>query len=203
MSKAAEDAGIWLRPYADYQRVWDHERYLRRQSAELTRNREYPLDLHVDKRWAPLGEPAPYDGTASEHIISLLDTRGPRFVLVLGDFGTGKTFLPRSLALRLAQAGDGLVPVLVTMRDLEKGRSLDELVVQHMNRHGEDPFHAGSFRYLLRDTNPNTPTMPAPSTPSTGSSATSTTWTAARPSSSSTSCRPSTCSWRSRCSWSW
>jgi hypothetical protein len=61
-----------------------------------------------------------------------------------------KTFLLRTIAHELA-ARDGLIPVLITMRDLEKGRTLDELPAQHMARHDEDPFHGSAFRYLLRE----------------------------------------------------
>src|SRR5262249_21763907 len=119
------------------------------QTERLRSDGAYPLDRHVDKRWALLGQP-PDETTAARQILTWLDTDGPRFVLVLGDFGTGKTFLVRALADELASRGD-LVPVLVTMRDLEKGRTLDELLGQHMTRYRpEAAFHAPSFRYLLR-----------------------------------------------------
>src|SRR5262249_39154560 len=110
---------------------------------------EYPLDKHVDKRWSELGEPSARPTTAAKQIMAWLDTDGPRFVLVLGDFGTGKTFLLRALAERLARTPElGLVPVLVTMRELTKGRTLDQLLAQHMSR--QDSYHRASFRYLLR-----------------------------------------------------
>jgi hypothetical protein len=70
-------------------------------------------------------------------------------VLVLGDFGTGKTFLLRKVAVDLAERRPDLVPVLITMRDLEKGRLLDELVAQHMAAR-QEALHLPSFRYLLR-----------------------------------------------------
>jgi len=145
----AAGMGVWLRPFSEYQQVWDHSRYLRKQTADLLADMDYPLDLHVDKRWAPLGEDEPRDGTAASRIFDWLDTAEPRFVLVLGDFGTGKTYLLHALAQALADRPDA-VPVLLTMRDLEKGRTLDELLAQHMARRGEDPFHTASFRYLLR-----------------------------------------------------
>src|SRR5262249_3522185 len=119
------------------------------QSADLHADPAYPLDLHIDKHLAPLGIPNPRETKALPGILNWLRTDGPRFVLVLGDFGTGKTFLLHALADEL-QRVDGLAPVLVTMRDLEKGRSLNELLAQHMSKHGEDPFHIASFRYLLR-----------------------------------------------------
>jgi hypothetical protein len=146
----APDRLIRLRPFDGYQRaLWNHAGYLTVQTETLVRDGVYPLDKHVDKRWAPLGQP-PGEATASRQILRWLDTDGPRFVLVLGDFGTGKTFLVRVLAQELAKRDD-LVPVLVTMRDLEKGRTLDELLAQHMARYRpDDPFHARSFRYLLR-----------------------------------------------------
>ena len=149
LCQAAAAARIWLRSWPEYQRVWDHAPYVARQSDDLRADPAYPLDLHIDKRWAPLGEQQPWDGQAMRRIVDWLATDDPRFVLVLGDFGTGKTFLLHALADELARAG-GLVPVLVTMRDLEKGRDLDELLAQHMSKCGEDPFHLASFRYLLR-----------------------------------------------------
>ena len=47
----------------------------------------------------------------------------------------------------LARESD-LVPVLVTMRELTKGVTLEQLLAQHMT--GDDSYHHASFRYLLR-----------------------------------------------------
>lgn len=146
----ARDMDIWLRSFASYQSaLWTPTSYLRTQHHWLNGDPEYPLSLYVDKSWALLGDADPEPVTVLPTVLDWLSVDGPRFVLVLGDFGTGKTFLLRSLASSLA-ASD-LVPVLVTMRDLEKGRSLDELLAQHMARSGEDPFRGAAFRYLLRE----------------------------------------------------
>ncbi|MBA3574874.1 MAG: NACHT domain-containing protein, partial [Pseudonocardiales bacterium] len=147
--QVAREHRIWLRDFAEYQHVWEHRSYLAAQTQRLHADSEYPLRRHVDKRWSELGETTARPTMAAEQIMALLDTDGPRFVLVLGDFGTGKTFLLRALAERLAQEGSGLVPVLVTMRELTKGRTLDQLLAQHMS--GEDSYHQASFRYLLRE----------------------------------------------------
>jgi WD40 repeat protein len=151
MCELARNSRIWLRGFEEYQSgLWDPKPYLRTQNTWLTGDPEYPLALHVDKRWAMLGAAGPAEQTALPAIQSWLAAPGPAFVLVLGDFGSGKTFLLRTIAHELA-ARDGLIPVLITMRDLEKGRTLDELLAQHMARHDEDPFHGSAFRYLLRE----------------------------------------------------
>lgn len=61
----------------------------------------------------------------------MLDAPHPRFALVLGDFGAGKTFLLRELARRMAKDKHPIVPVLVEMGPLEKQRSLRALLAQH------------------------------------------------------------------------
>ncbi|GAB3873281.1 hypothetical protein GCM10029964_013260 [Kibdelosporangium lantanae] len=150
LAETARDMDIWLRPFPDYQSsLWNPATYLRTQHHWLRGDPEYPLDLYVDKSWALLGAADPEPVTVLPTVLEWLSVDGPRFVLVLGDFGTGKTFLLRSLADALTTSD--LVPVLVTMRDLEKGRSLDELLAQHMARLGEDPFRGAAFRYLLRE----------------------------------------------------
>jgi WD40 repeat protein len=147
----AGDLRVWLRPIASYQQdLWVATSYLRTQNTLLVTDPEYPLNLYVDKNWSALGAQGVEGQTVLPAIMHWLSTDGPRFVLVLGDFGTGKTFLLRTIADALAQDA-GLVPVLVTMRDLEKGRTLDELLAQHMARANEDPFHTAAFRYLLAE----------------------------------------------------
>ena len=151
MAAEAARHGLWLRTLDSYQAtLWTHGGYRARQTARLAADVEYPLVLHLDKRWAPLGDRSPADRTAVPQILDWLAADGPAFVLVLGDSGTGKTFLLHVLANELAERAE-LVPVLVTMRDLEKGRTLDELLAQHMSHAGEDPFHVAGFRYLLRE----------------------------------------------------
>ncbi|MGH3913505.1 MAG: NACHT domain-containing protein, partial [Pseudonocardiaceae bacterium] len=139
---------IYLQSFAEYQHVWQHSDYVAAQTQRLHADPEYPLRRHVDKRWSELGETTARPTTVAEQIMTLLDTEGPRFILVLGDFGTGKTFLLRALAERLARDSE-LIPVLVTMRELTKGRTLDQLLAQHMS--GENSYHQASFRYLLRE----------------------------------------------------
>ena len=147
----ANEHHLRLSSFEQYQNsLWNSRGYLTEQTARLDGDNDYPLPHHVDKNWALLGQ-QPDGSTVANQIVEWLETDGPRFVLVLGDFGTGKTFLVHVLAKRLT-GRDGAVPVLVTMRDLEKSLSLDELLAQHMARHRpDDAFHPKSFRYLLSE----------------------------------------------------
>jgi predicted NACHT family NTPase len=74
-----------------------------------------------------------------------------RFILVLADFGTGKTFLLYELTRRLADAGEGPVPILLQMRFLEKGNSLAGLLAFHFAEAELGNFSLNKFRYLLEE----------------------------------------------------
>lgn len=67
--------------------------------------------------------------------------------LISGEFGTGKTFLLRQLALRLAQEGQAC-PLLLEMRSLEKTNNLDALVAQQIARENVE-YKSDKFRYML------------------------------------------------------
>ena len=72
-----------------------------------------------------------------------------RFVLVLANFGSGKTFLLRKLALHLGAMPGAPSPILVEMRDLQRARTLDELIAQHLVARKEVRFDLKKFRYML------------------------------------------------------
>ena len=150
LAGTAAERGVWLRSFDEYEAsLWEHGRYLAQQTRQVRGDPSYPLDLHIDKRWSALGAKEAEADLAAAAVLDLLDTDRARFVLVLGDAGTGKTFLMRMLAARLAER-DGVVPVLLTMRGLEKAHSLRDLLSLHMSKSGEDPFHEEAFRHMLR-----------------------------------------------------
>jgi len=134
----------------EYQGLIDFRQYLDQQTGKLARDPIYPPALYVPqcmKYQAGRIEKETPDalGTVQEW----LSSPNGRFLVLLGDFGTGKTFLLHELARRMGEEGDGLIPILLQMRSLEKGRSLDALLAQHFAQEGVEDFSPSRFRYML------------------------------------------------------
>jgi nucleoside phosphorylase len=141
---------VLLQSFTEYQGLIDFRSYLQRQVERLEKDVVYPPALYVPQRavlQSDGGEASTTD--VMGELDSLLASPHPRFILVLGDFGTGKTFLLHELARRMAKTGGLLVPVLIEMRSLEKAQELDSLVVQHMAKAGVERIDLPAFHYML------------------------------------------------------
>lgn len=143
--------GIRLQSWIEYQGLIDFRAYVDAQTQRLVRDARYPESLYVPQRirYSAGGEEKDA-GDALSTVADMLTAHEPRFVLILGEFGTGKSFLQRQLALRLAREGRPQ-PIFVEMRTLEKARTLDELIVQHLARHNIESFDLPAFRYMLEE----------------------------------------------------
>ncbi|WP_129347893.1 NACHT domain-containing protein [Sorangium cellulosum] len=138
--------------FLEYQGLIDFRGYLAWQSARLERDPTYPPALYVDQRIAiTVGQEETLHERALDAFAELLDSDHGRFVLVLGDFGTGKTFLLHELARRMGEAGGPLTPVLIEMRALEKARDLSALVAQHLALAGLGKIDLPAFRHMLSE----------------------------------------------------
>ena len=149
--QAAWHRGVRLVSFMEYQGILDLRGYVAKQTGRLRGDRIYPPDLYVPQRYRLLDTD---DGPRSDLLaqaMEWIDSPQGRFVLVLGDFGRGKTFLLHELARRIPEQLPHLVPVLVQLRALEKARGLDELVAQHLAAAGEERFDLQAFRYMLRE----------------------------------------------------
>lgn len=135
--------------FVEFQGLLDLRTYVTAQTAELAADPVYPPELFVPQRLQyEEGRGDEETSDALEKVWSWLrDPRG-RFILILGDFGTGKTFLLHELARRMGAVDPGLTPVLLQMRALEKSHTLDELLSQHFGRRSMD-FSPRKFRYML------------------------------------------------------
>ncbi|WP_437760194.1 pentapeptide repeat-containing protein [Sorangium sp. So ce1389] len=138
--------------FLEYQGLIDFRGYLAWQSANLERDPTYPPALYVDQRVAlSTGQAESLHERALDALTELLDSEHSRFVLVLGDFGTGKTFLLHELARRMGKAGGALTPVLIEMRALEKARDLNALIAQHLALAGLGKIDLPAFRHMLAE----------------------------------------------------
>ncbi|XXT24594.1 pentapeptide repeat-containing protein [Sorangium sp. So ce429] len=138
--------------FLEYQGLIDFRGYLAWQSANLERDPTYPPALYVDQRVAlTTGQAESLRERALDVLTELLDSEHSRFVLVLGDFGTGKTFLLHELARRMGKAGGALTPVLIEMRALEKARDLNALIAQHLALAGLGKIDLPAFRHMLAE----------------------------------------------------
>jgi len=142
--------GARIMSLVEYQGLIDFGAYLERQTRRLENDRIYPPSLYVPQRMdCEIGWDRFDSEDALATVTEWLAQPEPRFVLLLGDFGTGKSFLPHMLALELARRDEGPTPVLIEMRRLQKARTLDELVAQHLVGAGEDRVDVKAFRSML------------------------------------------------------
>ncbi|UQA61258.1 pentapeptide repeat-containing protein [Polyangium aurulentum] len=148
----AERSGVRLVTLSAYKSLVDFSGYLARQTARLEADPVYPPSLYVEQRAAISGGGQERDADpALDALADMLRAPHPRFVLVLGGFGTGKTFLLHELARRMAGQPGAPVPVLVNIRSLVRASSLDALLAQHLGESGMARPDVASFRYMLRE----------------------------------------------------
>ncbi|MFD1937690.1 TIR domain-containing protein [Nonomuraea mangrovi] len=143
--------GVRVRSFTEFQGLLDLSEYVAEQSARLRADRRYPPALYVPQRYRELDRPAPEtrDGLTDE-LMRLLSADHGRFLLLLGDFGHGKTFALRELARRIPTELPHLTPILIELRALDKAHSVDGLVAAHLANHGEELIDLKAFHYLLR-----------------------------------------------------
>ncbi|TDD44003.1 TIR domain-containing protein [Nonomuraea terrae] len=143
--------GVRLRSFTEFQGLLDLSGYVAEQTARLTTDRRYPPRLYVPQRFRELDRPgSQVRNGLTDELMRLLATDHGRFLLLLGDFGHGKTFALRELARRIPAELPHLTPILIELRALDKAHSVDALVAAHLASHGEEFIDLKAFRYLLR-----------------------------------------------------
>jgi len=152
MREEAARRGVRLRSFLEFQGLLDLSGYLARQTARLRTDRRYPPDLYVPQRFRELdrGGDLVRDDLVAE-LMRLMTADHARFVLLLGDFGRGKTFALRELARRLAETTPSVIPILIELRTLDKAHSVDGLVAAHLANDGEELIDLRAFHYMLRE----------------------------------------------------
>ncbi|HEX2091207.1 MAG TPA: pentapeptide repeat-containing protein, partial [Longimicrobiaceae bacterium] len=151
IAKASAD-GIRLLSFVEFQGIIDFRGYVERQTRKLEGDLVYPPLLYVPQHLQyEVGRDRHSTRDALREVLEWLGEPLGRFVLVLGDFGTGKTFLLHELARRIPDELPHLVPVLVELRSLEKASTLHQLIAQHLAAAGEKYIDLAGFPYILRE----------------------------------------------------
>ncbi|NUT96758.1 MAG: NACHT domain-containing protein [Saccharothrix sp.] len=143
--------GIRVRSWIDYQGLVDLRAIEEQQRRALAEDRVYPAELYVPQRFRELSRFRTGDEQVDllDQVARWLSADSARFVMVLGDFGRGKSFLLRQLARELPRRLGGVTPVLIELRSLEKAPSLDTLLIQHLSRAGVEEISAPKLKYMI------------------------------------------------------
>jgi WD40 repeat protein len=141
---------VRLRSFTEFQGLLDLAGYVSAQTLRLRADQSYPPELYVPQRYRDLGhgDQSIRDDLAQELMNLVLADQG-RFVLVLGDFGRGKSFVLHEVARRIAETTHQLIPILINLAALDRSHSVDGLVAAHLAQHGEDLIDLRAFRYML------------------------------------------------------
>ncbi|HWE90957.1 MAG TPA: TIR domain-containing protein [Pseudonocardiaceae bacterium] len=152
LREEAHRRGVRLRSFIEFQGLLDLRGYLGRQTRRLRTDPRYPPELYVPQRFRTLDrdDHDVRDDLATE-LVDLVTADRPRFVLLLGDFGRGKTFALREVARRIAETMPHLVPILIELRTLDKAHTVDGLVAAHLANEGEELIDLKAFHYMLRE----------------------------------------------------
>jgi len=145
----AKRLGVNLQSWLEYQGLINFAPLVSAQTTRLLQDPRYPASLYIPQRYRTTisGEDRVGDD-ALDLMVDAMTGSDSQFIVVLGEFGTGKSFLQRRLAVRLAEIGHPN-PIFIEMRTLEKGRTLEELVAQHLVRNDVQNLNLKAFRYML------------------------------------------------------
>ncbi|UFS94814.1 pentapeptide repeat-containing protein [Nocardia huaxiensis] len=143
--------GIRIRSYTGFQGLLDLRDYLAGQLERLREDPRYPPDLYVPQRFRTVerGSQEIRDDLVAELLNLVSDPDHGRFVLLLGDFGRGKTFALHELARRIHESEPTLVPILIDLRSMDRMESVFSLVATHLANHGEDEINLRALRFML------------------------------------------------------
>jgi WD40 repeat protein/3',5'-cyclic AMP phosphodiesterase CpdA len=157
----ASSLGIRLLTWRDYERMCDLRVAIDTQKQNLENSKTYPPDLYV-----PQGIeffPTPVHGQsmntlspdqesedALTELASMIRSGKDAFYLIDGDFGAGKTFLLRKLALEFSKDGSPVIPLLIELRSLDKVQNAQDMLITRLNHLGQQTIQLEQLRYMAR-----------------------------------------------------
>ncbi len=142
--------GVRVRSFIEFQGLLDLSDYVARQTLRLQGDPRYPPDLYVPQRFRDLDRPAaPPRDELVEELLQQLGAPHGRFILILGDFGRGKTFALRELARHVPVRLPHLIPMYIELRALDKAHTVDGLIAAHLANQREEHIDLKAFHYML------------------------------------------------------
>jgi WD40 repeat protein len=149
----AQRAGVRLRSFTEYQGLLDLSQLAQAQNSRLAIDRLYPPQLYIQQRYRIISggghSPDIREGLVGR-AVEWLGAEGARLVVVLGDFGRGKTSFLRQLTRTVPAELPSVIPILVELRHLEKAPTLDELLMQHLVRQDvRGDISTAKLRYMI------------------------------------------------------
>ena len=156
LRKWAAMRGVALQSLLEFQGVHDLRPYAARQVERLSGSDIYPPEPYVTQRFRAFSGGGRNVTEPEEDLLTrlqeLASDHNGRFIVVLGDFGYGKTFLLRELTRRIhEQKMPPVIPILIQLRDLEKAHSLDQLLAAQLTIGGEEVIDHRLLRYLVSE----------------------------------------------------
>lgn len=149
--------GVQLTTYRDLSaQLLDGHTYAKNLVKEIESNTRYPLDFYTEQNVSY--ESSSESILASELISEWLEDKTWNQLTLLGDLGTGKTFLTRVVSYQLAK--DFLdtplekpLPIRIDLRKADREFSLEGLVLTHMTQSGLEQATFDVFLYSLFEGN--------------------------------------------------
>ena len=146
----ARRRNIELRSFRQFQGLIDLSGYVADQSDRLRNDPRYAPRSYIPQAYLDVLNP---DGVAKNDIVGdLLDVVADdngRFVLLLGDFGLGKTFALRELARRIPEEHPHLTPLLIDLRNLDKLNTVDGHIAAHLANNKQDEVSLRLIRHMV------------------------------------------------------
>ncbi len=152
--------GIHVRSFTDFQGLLDLREYVTAQTERLKSNSQYPPNLYLPQRYREADGPSglEHDDLVRD-MLELLSSDHGRFLLLLGDFGHGKTFALREIAQRIPEELPHLTPLFIDAEHpgprahpRRPGRRAPRRPRRRQHRSARFPLHAppGPDRAALR-----------------------------------------------------